>query len=73
MIQGSPSELYSLLPKYFHVLKKENEGTVTYLKSDGNNNFLYYFVAIGSCINGFLQYLWVISRNNICGNMLGCK
>ena len=55
MIRGSPSESYNLLLKYSHVLQKENEGTVTGLKLDENNNFLYYFVAIGSCINGFLQ------------------
>lgn len=55
VIRGSPSKSYNLLPKYSHVLEKENEGTVTALKLDGNNNFLYYFVAIGFCINGFLQ------------------
>lgn len=53
VIRGSPSKSYNLLSKYSHVLEKENEGTVTALKLDGNNNFLYYFV--GSCINGFLQ------------------
>lgn len=25
---------------------------------DDNNNFLCYFIAIGSCVNGFLQCIW---------------
>ena len=46
-----------MLPKYSHVLTKANGGTVTHLKWDGNNNFLYYFVALESSINGFMQYI----------------
>ena len=36
---------------------KTNEGTVTHLERDGNDNFLYYFVALGSSIKGFTQYI----------------
>lgn len=55
MIRGSPSESYNLLLKYSHILEKENESTIISLKLDGNNNFFYYFVSIGSCINDFFQ------------------
>ena len=46
-----------MLPKYSHVLTKTNKGTVTHLERDGNGNFLYYFVALGSSIKGFMQYI----------------
>ncbi|KAH9647176.1 SWIM-type domain-containing protein [Citrus sinensis] len=55
IVRGNPTESYNLLLKYSHVLTKANEGTVTHLRRDGNDNFLYYFVAIGSSIKGFMQ------------------
>ena len=36
-------------------MTKANEGTVTHLRQDGNDNFLYYFVTHGSSIKGFIQ------------------
>ena len=30
---------------------------MTYLQLDGDDNFLYYFVALGSSIKGFTQYI----------------
>lgn len=47
-------ESYNLLFKYSHILTKVNEGTVTYLELDGNDNFLFYFIVLESCIKGFL-------------------
>ncbi|KAH9795044.1 SWIM-type domain-containing protein [Citrus sinensis] len=57
IVRGNPAESYNLLPKYSHVLTKANEGTVTHLEQDGDGNFLYYFVAFGSSIKGFMQYI----------------
>ncbi|KAH9660432.1 SWIM-type domain-containing protein [Citrus sinensis] len=57
IVRGNPAESYNLLPKYSHVLTKANEGTVTHLQRDGDDNFLYYFVALGSSIKGFTQYI----------------
>ncbi|KAH9737194.1 SWIM-type domain-containing protein [Citrus sinensis] len=37
-----------------------NEGTVTHLEQDGDDNFLYYFVALGSAIKGFMQYIRLV-------------
>ncbi|KAH9760798.1 SWIM-type domain-containing protein [Citrus sinensis] len=57
IVRGNPSESYNLLLKYSHVLTTANKGTVTHLKQDGDGNFLYYFVALGSSIKGFMQYI----------------
>ncbi|KAH9778636.1 hypothetical protein KPL71_007411 [Citrus sinensis] len=57
IVRGNPVESYNLLPKYSHVLTTANEGTVTHLEQDGDGNFLYYFVALGSSIKGFMQYI----------------
>ncbi|KAH9724844.1 ADP-ribosyl cyclase/cyclic ADP-ribose hydrolase [Citrus sinensis] len=57
IVRGNPAESYNLLPKYSHVLTTANEGTVTHLEQDGDGNFLYYFVALGSSIKGFMQYI----------------
>ena len=57
IIRGNLAELYNLLPRYSHVRNNVNEGTVTYLDRDGDDNFLYYFIALGSSINSFMQYI----------------
>ncbi|KAH9670064.1 UDP-N-acetylglucosamine transporter ROCK1 [Citrus sinensis] len=57
IVRGNPAESYNLLPKYSHLLTTANEGTVTHLEQDGDGNFLYYFVALGSSIKGFMQYI----------------
>ncbi|KAH9715482.1 SWIM-type domain-containing protein [Citrus sinensis] len=57
IVRGNPAESYNLLPKYSHVLTTANEGTVTHLEQDGDGNFLYYFVALGYSIKGFMQYI----------------
>ncbi|XP_052294635.1 uncharacterized protein LOC127901416 [Citrus sinensis] len=57
IVRGNPAESYNLLPKYSHVLTTANEGTVTHLEQDGDGNFLYYFISLGSSIKGFMQYI----------------
>ncbi|KAH9779934.1 SWIM-type domain-containing protein [Citrus sinensis] len=57
IVRGNPAESYNLLPKYSHVLTTTNGGTITHLEQDGDGNFLYYFVALGSSIKGFMQYI----------------
>ncbi|KAH9667253.1 SWIM-type domain-containing protein [Citrus sinensis] len=57
IVRGNPTESYNLLPKYSHVLTAVNEGTVTHIEQDGDGNFLYYFVALGSFIKDFMQYI----------------
>ena len=57
IVRENPAESYNLLLKYSHVLTKANEGTMTHLQQDGDDNFLYYFVAFGYSIKGFMQYI----------------
>ncbi|KAH9802359.1 SWIM-type domain-containing protein [Citrus sinensis] len=57
IVRGNPAESYNLPPKYSHVLTTANEGTVTHFEQDGDDNFLYYFVVLGSSIKGFMQYI----------------
>ncbi|XP_034197459.1 uncharacterized protein LOC117612938 [Prunus dulcis] len=52
-IRGSVEEAYSLLPAYCHELERVNSGTRTYIHTDENNHFLYFFMAVGACIRGF--------------------
>ncbi|KAH9762892.1 SWIM-type domain-containing protein [Citrus sinensis] len=57
IVRGNPAESYNLFPKYSHVLTKANEGTITHLERDRDDNFLYYFVALRSSIKGLMQYI----------------
>ena len=57
IVRENPTESYNLLLKYSHILTKVHKGTVTHLEHDVNDNFLYYFVALGSSIKGFMQYI----------------
>ena len=60
IVRENRAESCNLLPKYSHLLTKANEGAVTHLERDGNNNFLYYFVVLGSSIKGFTQYIRLV-------------
>ncbi|CAL9018428.1 unnamed protein product, partial [Prunus brigantina] len=51
--RGSVEEAYSLLPAYCHELEHVNSSTRTYIHTDENNHFLYFFMAVGACIRGF--------------------
>ncbi|KAI5351232.1 hypothetical protein L3X38_004123 [Prunus dulcis] len=51
--RGSIGEAYSLLPAHCHELERMNSGTRTYIHTDENNHFLYFFMAAGACIRGF--------------------
>ncbi|KAL9840729.1 putative transposase, MuDR, plant, Zinc finger, SWIM-type, MULE transposase [Arabidopsis thaliana] len=52
-LKGSPEESYKDINCYLYMLKKVNDGTVTYLKLDENDKFQYVFVALGASIEGF--------------------
>ena len=61
IVRGNSAESYNLLPKYSYVLTKTNEGKVTHLEREGNDNFLWYFVALGSSIKCFMQYIRLVT------------
>ena len=54
---GQADESYQQLPSYFEMLKLSNPGTMTAIKTDENNRFLYSFVALGASIEGFRSYM----------------
>ena len=54
IVRDNSAESYNLLLKYSHVLTKVNGGIVTHLERDRDGNFLYYFVALGFSIKGFM-------------------
>ena len=46
-IRGAPHMSFTLLPRYLHMLKKLNPGTVTHLVVDDNQVFKYFFHGVG--------------------------
>ncbi|XP_017985397.1 PREDICTED: uncharacterized protein LOC108663978, partial [Theobroma cacao] len=50
---GPSKESFQHLPSYFHMLERENPGTVTCVTTDGEQRFKYCFWVFGSCIRGF--------------------
>ena len=54
-LRGSPEESFALLPEFCHMLELKNPGTITHIHTDGNNHFLYFFMAIGASVRGFQQ------------------
>ncbi|CAL8168190.1 unnamed protein product [Prunus armeniaca] len=52
-IRGSAEEAYYILPAYCYELERMNPGTKTHIQTDGNNHFVYLFMAVGACIRGF--------------------
>ena len=52
-IRGSPEESYSALRSYCYVLEQKNPGTITDIVIDHDNQFKYFFMALGACISGF--------------------
>ncbi|KAI3986289.1 hypothetical protein MKX01_028570 [Papaver californicum] len=56
LIRGTPDASYQYLVGYSHMHAQHNPGTVTAIETDSNNQFLYYFMALGVCVKGFKKY-----------------
>ncbi|KAK2661691.1 hypothetical protein Ddye_000265 [Dipteronia dyeriana] len=54
-VQGTPVELYRILPSYLYMLEQTNLGTITDLHTDSANRFMYMFFCLRACIDGFLS------------------
>ncbi|KAI3907208.1 hypothetical protein MKX01_020566 [Papaver californicum] len=50
VVRGSPDESYQYLVGYSHMLELHNPGTITTIKTDANDAFLYYFFCDGGNI-----------------------
>ncbi|GKD57549.1 hypothetical protein Tco_1290936 [Tanacetum coccineum] len=51
--QGCPIESFAQLPFYCHNLKRENEGTVTYIDTDDEGRFKMCFIGFGVAVSIF--------------------
>ncbi|XP_022855837.1 uncharacterized protein LOC111377032 [Olea europaea var. sylvestris] len=54
-VRGSPDDSYAKLPMYCHILEKNNPGTLTFIETDNDGHFMYFFMALGPSIRGFLS------------------
>ncbi|KAK3222151.1 hypothetical protein Dsin_009176 [Dipteronia sinensis] len=50
---GKPSESFQLMPSYLYMLEHANPDTVTKVKKNSENKFMYSFMCLGACIEGF--------------------
>ncbi|XP_062085307.1 uncharacterized protein LOC133791392 [Humulus lupulus] len=59
-VHGSSQDSYRDIPRYLHILKHKNLGTVTDLEIDSLNRFKYLFMAMGQSILGWKHCILVI-------------
>ncbi|XP_038686652.1 protein FAR1-RELATED SEQUENCE 6-like [Tripterygium wilfordii] len=52
-VRGTPEDSFSYLPHYCAELEKNNPGTITYIESDHEKRFKYFFMALGASLRGF--------------------
>ncbi|XP_013617968.1 PREDICTED: uncharacterized protein LOC106324567 [Brassica oleracea var. oleracea] len=76
-LRGSDEDSYLKLPKYLYMLKLANPGTIADLETDvdddGDERFLYLFLAFGASISGFrkLRHVLVIDGTHLSGKYKG--
>ncbi|XP_013726756.1 uncharacterized protein LOC106430509 [Brassica napus] len=76
-VRGSDEDAYLKLPEYLYMLKLANPGTIadleTDLDDDGDERFLYLFLAFGASISGFrkLRHVLVIDGTHLSGKYKG--
>lgn len=76
-VHGSEEDSYLKLPEYLHMLKLANPGTVADIETeaddDGDQRFLYLFLAFGASINGFkkLRRVLVVDGTHLGGKYKG--
>lgn len=76
-VNGTEEESYLKLPSYLHMLKLANPGTIADLETevddDGDERFLYMFLAFGASMEGFkkLRHVLVIDGTHLSGKYKG--
>ncbi|RID62855.1 hypothetical protein BRARA_E01897 [Brassica rapa] len=76
-LRGSDEDSYLKLPEYLYMLKLANPGTIADLETDvdddGDEHFLYLFLAFGALISGFrkLRHVLVIDGTHLSGKYKG--
>ncbi|XP_048619962.1 uncharacterized protein LOC106430303 [Brassica napus] len=75
--QGTEEMSYKMLPQYLHVLKLANPGTITDIKTEldkeGKSRFLYAFMSLKACIDGWqhLRKVLVVDGTHMFGKYKG--
>ncbi|KAL0556979.1 hypothetical protein IC582_005497 [Cucumis melo] len=54
-VRGSSEESYNILRRYGKALKLTNPGTIFRMELEDDRFFKYLFMAVGSCVRGFLN------------------
>ncbi|KAH6811822.1 hypothetical protein C2S51_025584 [Perilla frutescens var. frutescens] len=56
MVYGDFDKSYAQLPAFLHTLQLMNQGTVVDMEITSDGRFKHSFLALGACVNAFLQY-----------------
>ncbi|EOY13957.1 Uncharacterized protein TCM_032881 [Theobroma cacao] len=64
LVFGPLKESCQLLTSYFHMLERENPGTITVVVADGEQRLKYYFWTFRSCIGGFSAVMLLVVAIN---------
>ncbi|XP_038711808.1 protein FAR1-RELATED SEQUENCE 6-like [Tripterygium wilfordii] len=73
-VRGTPEDSFSYLPHYCAELEKNNPGTITYIESDHEKRFKYFFMALGASLRGFrsaMQPVIVVDGTHLKGKYMG--
>ncbi|KAI3983213.1 hypothetical protein MKX01_039704 [Papaver californicum] len=71
LIRGFPDQSYQHLVGCSHMLRKRNPETVTAIKTAENDAFMYYFMDVGVCLDGFKRKLrpaFAVDGTNLTSN-----
>ena len=72
-IRGSSDESYNLLSLWCSMLEAKNSGSMTCIKTDSHNCFLYFFMALGQSIAGLnkLRIVLAVDGTHLKGKYKG--
>ncbi|KAH6831765.1 hypothetical protein C2S53_008384 [Perilla frutescens var. hirtella] len=56
MVYGDFDKSYAQLPAFLHTLQLMNPGTVVDMEITSDGRFKHSFLALGACVNAFIQY-----------------
>ncbi|KAH7576414.1 hypothetical protein JRO89_XS01G0057700 [Xanthoceras sorbifolium] len=68
---GSLTESYQLLSSYYYVIEQQNPGTVIDMKIAPDGKFVYFFMALGASLRGFINFMRPV--NSVDGTYLKDK
>ncbi|KAH6780650.1 hypothetical protein C2S52_011887 [Perilla frutescens var. hirtella] len=74
MVYGDFDKSYAQLPAFLHTLQLMNPGTVVDMEITSDGRFKHSFLALGACVNVFIQYahpVLVIDGTHLKGNNKG--